>query len=233
MKKLVIYVTTFLLAFSFTLGKVNATSQKAFYGIWVSATKSLRDANSTLKKVKTKGFIKSKIYTTTEWSNLNRQKYYIISTNQYKRKSAAENDLPKVKQYFKGAYIKYTGSYKSSYSTISNGLYGAIGEKVSKSDSMNYGTTARVKRLTCRKVNGRYCAVIKGQISYAPLEDGVFQKIYKNDTRIFPLAKNCKYECNDKNLSRKQFFKKIPQFLKNHTVQMTIKNDTMYEIVAF
>lgn len=231
MKKLLIIVTCFMLMASLGIGKVEAASAKAFYGIWISATKNPNEAIADLFQAKEKGFKKAQIYDTTDWSNLNRKKYYVISTNQYKSKGSANKALSTVKRYYKGAYVKYTGSYKSRYSSLPDGLYGADGYKVPK-ENLD-GIKARIKNIKSYKSGNRYVAVINGQVEYAPLQDGIFMYLFKSAKRTFPLSKNCKYDYNDKKLSRKQFFKKVSSVLNNHTIQITIINDTIYEITVF
>lgn len=218
MKKLVIYVTSLLLALSMSLGNVHATSQKAFYGIWVSATKSLKDANSTLKKVKAKGFNKSKIYTTTEWSNLNSQKYYVISTDQYKTKSSANKALSRVKRYYKGAFIKYTGNYKGKikYTNLPNGWYSGIDYRLGQvEDPKLMVKDALIKSIKFKKIDGQYYAVIKGQLNYGLSDDTTkIMRKYKNATRTVPLSNKCTYmedeSPNPKYYTRDEMSKKLP-----------------------
>ena len=218
MKQLLALITCFTLTFSLSLANVRALSYQPFYGIWISATKSLKDANSTLKKVRAKGFNKSKIYTTTEWSNLNNQKYYVISTNQYKTKSSAKKALFCVKQYYKGAFIKYTGNYKGKikYTKLPDGWYSGIDYRLGKmEDSKLRKSDALIKSIKFKKINGQYYAVITGQLNYGRSDDttNTLRK-YKNATQIVPLSNKCTYmedeSPNPTYYTREEMSKQLP-----------------------
>ena len=60
---------------------------------------------------KNRGF-DANIYITTQWSNLNFEKWYVISTGEFASKSEAKSTLSETKKYCKSAYIKYTGDYQ-------------------------------------------------------------------------------------------------------------------------
>lgn len=110
MRKIIICITCLLMMGCLSLGKVRAqSSHESFYGVWVSASKSKKVALSELRKVKARGFKKARIYQTNDWSNLNVEHYYAISINRYPNKAQARRSLKKVKRYYPGAYVKFSG----------------------------------------------------------------------------------------------------------------------------
>lgn len=86
-------------------------SPEPFYGIWCDAYKKKSEAKTALKTWENRG-IEANIYITTQWSNLNTEKWYVISTGEFASKSDAKKALTKTQKYCKSAYIKYTGDYK-------------------------------------------------------------------------------------------------------------------------
>ena len=64
-----------------------------------------------MKKLLTAGF-DAYMCITTDWENLNKEKYYVVTAGKYYTKERAELQLDAVKDAgFKDAYIKYTGVY--------------------------------------------------------------------------------------------------------------------------
>lgn len=53
----------------------------------------------------------AEIFITTDWSNLNTEKWYVISAGVYETKQEAENMLSRAKDYNSGSYIKYSGEW--------------------------------------------------------------------------------------------------------------------------
>lgn len=84
-----------------------------FYGIWCEAYKKESNAQAATKKYINKG-IDARVFVTTDWSNLNSQKWYIISAGVYASKSEASAALPAIKKQYPDAYIKYSGSWKGT-----------------------------------------------------------------------------------------------------------------------
>lgn len=82
----------------------------SFYGIWVSASKSYDDAANTSDEVSSKGF-SGFVEVTTDWSNLNNEKWYVVTAGKYASEDEATNNLDKVKKYYSDAYVKYSGDY--------------------------------------------------------------------------------------------------------------------------
>lgn len=72
-------------------------SPEPFYGIWCEAYKTKSDAKKGLKVWKNRGF-DANIYITTQWSNLNSEKWYVISTGEFASKSEAKSTLSETKK---------------------------------------------------------------------------------------------------------------------------------------
>lgn len=51
------------------------------------------------------------MFETTEWSNLNSEKWYVISAGVYETKESANENLSKVKEKYLNAYVKYSGDW--------------------------------------------------------------------------------------------------------------------------
>ena len=85
-------------------------SYSSFYGIWVYASKSYDEASSFAGDVSSNGF-KGFVFTTTDWSNLNSEKWYVVTAGQYKTEKEANNKLDEVQKYYPDAYVKYSGDH--------------------------------------------------------------------------------------------------------------------------
>lgn len=82
-----------------------------FYGIWVLATKDEGQARQLLEKLCDMGF-EAELHISSEWRDLNQEKWYVVTTGRYETEEEANYDLPRVKDAgFAGAYIKFTGDY--------------------------------------------------------------------------------------------------------------------------
>ena len=82
----------------------------SFYGIWVHASKSYDEASKFAGDVSSNGF-KGMVITTTDWSNLNSEKWYVVTAGQYGTEKEANNKLNEVKKYYPDAYVKYSGDH--------------------------------------------------------------------------------------------------------------------------
>ena len=93
-------------------GEYNKASgyQPPFYGIWVSASKSYDDAMKTANEVSSIGF-DGFVEDTTNWSNLNSEKWFVVTAGRYTSENDAKNKLAEVKKHYPDAYIKYSGDY--------------------------------------------------------------------------------------------------------------------------
>ena len=81
-----------------------------FYGIWVYASKSYDEASSFAGEVSSNGF-QGFVFTTTDWSNLNSEKWYVVTAGQYGTEKEAINKLDAVQNYYPDAYVKYSGDH--------------------------------------------------------------------------------------------------------------------------
>ena len=84
-----------------------------FYGIWCHASKKRKDAEKGAKSLREYGF-DADVYVTTDWSNLNQEKWYVVSAGEYSTKKAANNNLESVQDVYPDAYVKYTGEWQGN-----------------------------------------------------------------------------------------------------------------------
>ena len=82
----------------------------SFYGIWCYGSKEEGEANSYAETLKASGF-DARVYVTTDWSNLNTEKFYVVTAGVYSTKSEANADLTSVQSVCQDAYVKYSGNY--------------------------------------------------------------------------------------------------------------------------
>ena len=87
-----------------------AEAHPAFYGIWCGAFKDKSAAERLASSVRERGF-PAEVFVSTDWGNLNSDKWYVVSAGTYDSKEEAEKVLPEVKKYFESAYIKYSGEW--------------------------------------------------------------------------------------------------------------------------
>ena len=82
-----------------------------FYGIWCGAAKTEAEAQKQAKKIRENGF-DAQVFVTTDWSNLNTEKWYVITAGTYGTEEAASAVLPDVQRVCSDAYIKYSGNWQ-------------------------------------------------------------------------------------------------------------------------
>ena len=82
-----------------------------FYGIWCGAAKTEAEAQKQVKKIRENGF-DAQVFVTTDWSNLNTEKWYVITAGTYGTGKAASAVLPDVQRVCSNAYIKYSGNWQ-------------------------------------------------------------------------------------------------------------------------
>ena len=87
------------------------SSISPFYGIWCGAAKTEAEAQKQAKKIRENGF-DAQVFVTTDWSNLNTEKWYVITAGIYGTKEAASAVLQDVQRVCSDAYIKYTGNWQ-------------------------------------------------------------------------------------------------------------------------
>lgn len=89
----------------------NQKVHQAFYGIWCGAAKKQFKAEKEASLLRNKGF-DAEVFVTTDWDNLNQEKWYVVSAGVYSTKSDAKNALSSVKKIYPSAYIKYSGEWQ-------------------------------------------------------------------------------------------------------------------------
>ncbi len=83
-----------------------------FYGIWIAASGDYDEVKAYADEMRERGF-NAGVYVTTDWSNLNPVRWYVVSAGEYPSEEAAEADLFNVRDAgWTDAYIKYTGDFK-------------------------------------------------------------------------------------------------------------------------
>lgn len=87
------------------------SSISPFYGIWCGAAKTEAEAQKQVKKIRENGF-DAQVFVTTDWSNLNTEKWYFITAGTYGTEEAASAVLSDVQRVCSNAYIKYSGNWQ-------------------------------------------------------------------------------------------------------------------------
>ena len=85
-------------------------SHLPFYGVWCTGYKTEAEALSYIQSSGL-GAYNPQIFITTQWSNLNKEKFFVVTAGVYKTKSAADNALSSVKSIVPDAYVKYSGNW--------------------------------------------------------------------------------------------------------------------------
>lgn len=89
-----------------------SASSEAFYGVWCSGSKSKSDAENVANDLVSLGF-DAQVFVTTDWENLNPEKFYVVTAGVCNTKQEAEQLLSSVKSNgFSDAYVKYSGKRK-------------------------------------------------------------------------------------------------------------------------
>lgn len=92
----------------------NNDSLRPFYGIWIFASKDGSEAENSKKDATSKGFA-AETFVTTDWSNLNDDSWFVVTTGIYQDETAAKKALNRVFDYYPDAYIKYSGTFIHDY----------------------------------------------------------------------------------------------------------------------
>ena len=86
--------------------------EQDYYGVFVSSAKSPEGCTLTIDKLEEAGIFRSFAVYTPDFSELNPEPYYVVTTGLYTSESDAREALSEAKAAgFKGAYVKYAGSY--------------------------------------------------------------------------------------------------------------------------
>ena len=84
----------------------------AFYGVWCGGSKTKNEVQSIASNLAKAGF-KPQIFDTSEWENLNSERFYVVTAGVCKTEQEAEKLLDRVKNKgYSDAYIKFSGEKK-------------------------------------------------------------------------------------------------------------------------
>ena len=86
-----------------------------FYGIWCQADKDYNEALRYASIMSQYGCA-AQVFTTTDWSNLNSEKWYVVTAGVYYSEESANAALASVRRIYPDAYVKYTGYYQGAVS---------------------------------------------------------------------------------------------------------------------
>lgn len=85
----------------------------AFWGVWVGAYSDAGNAQAAASEARAAGFSGAAVYVSTDWSDLNGKRFYVVSLQECGSESDAAAVLKKAKKTgYKDAYAKYTGDYR-------------------------------------------------------------------------------------------------------------------------
>lgn len=91
----------------------SSRNASAFWGVWIAACKESANAETIASEARNAGFSSAAVYTSTDWENLNPERWYVVSLGQYGSQSDAEAVLSKARKIGYGdAYVKHTGNHK-------------------------------------------------------------------------------------------------------------------------
>ena len=91
----------------------SSSNASSFWGVWVAACKESANAETIASEARNAGFSSAAVYTSTDWENLNPERWYVVSLGQYGSQSDAEAVLSKARKIGYGdAYVKHTGNHK-------------------------------------------------------------------------------------------------------------------------
>lgn len=79
--------------------------KEPFYGVWCAASKDLNEAKKAANE------IDGLIFVSSDWSNLNKEKWYVVTKAICEYEDKANAVLSSIQSQYPNAYIKYTGDY--------------------------------------------------------------------------------------------------------------------------
>lgn len=86
-------------------------ANEPFYGIWCYGAKDLTAAQDVASSLSNQGF-DAQVFVTTQWSNLVREKWYVVTAGVYLTEEEADVALSSVQTLYPDAYIKYSGNWQ-------------------------------------------------------------------------------------------------------------------------
>ena len=100
-----------------------------FYGVFITSAKEEEQCDKSLDKLDEAGFHDSVVIFTPDFTELNQDPYYVVSSGKFKTKEEAEARLKEIKAAgFNDAYVKYTGVCKNNH--VYYYMYGADGIRI-------------------------------------------------------------------------------------------------------
>lgn len=97
---------------AFTEEPIKTYAPDPFYGVWCYSTKDMSVAQSKADELSEHG-LNGHVYITSEWRNLNQEKWYAVSAGESLTEADAKKVLKAVQNAgYSKAYIRYTGEYK-------------------------------------------------------------------------------------------------------------------------
>lgn len=118
---------------------VSVNTIDAFYGIWCQASKDENELKSMAYHYEMSGF-DTYICMTTDWSNLNQERWYAITAGKYATQEQAQSALAEVQQIYPEAYVKYSGTYQGTVIEmfVEDGNYAAFVSELSEYGTITY-----------------------------------------------------------------------------------------------
>ena len=93
--------------------ETDESGSQEYYGVFVTSAKDPDKCTPTIDKLEEEGFDGSLVVYTPDYSELNPEPYYVVTTGLYTSESEAKEALSRVKAAgFTDAYVKFAGVYK-------------------------------------------------------------------------------------------------------------------------
>jgi|GEM_PF-3660929 len=157
-------------------------SQGNYYGIFAAASKDIDECTKIVDKLKDAGFQSTYIIYTPDFSKLNQEPYYAVTTGFYPTEQAAEEILASVKANgFADAYVRYTGTYAGSDPYILD----LIGADQKGADSGNPVDAITLNDALREKLAGHYQRILNpsGTFICFDMDDEVIENGYRTAIR--------------------------------------------------
>lgn len=90
---------------------IEPSTYEPFYGIWCYGSKGETDAQNAAAGLAQNGF-PAQVFVTTDWTNLNSVRWYVVTAGVYATESEAKAMLANVQQIYPDAYVKYSGEWR-------------------------------------------------------------------------------------------------------------------------
>ena len=88
-------------------------SGSAFWGVLIASCKDPSNAETFATEARSAGFSGATVLTSTDWENLNPERWYVVTLGQYASQADAEAALEKARKVgYSDAYVRYSGNPK-------------------------------------------------------------------------------------------------------------------------